>query len=61
MSPLSKPRPATISAEIAQLREQVRRAEERGQHDTAHHTMLARLLKDFPETTTSKKENENGE
>lgn len=29
---------------IERLREQVKRAEERGQFDTCHHTMLANLL-----------------
>lgn len=39
--------PPEKAALLEQLRAQVRHAEDHGQHDTAHHTMLERLEKEL--------------
>lgn len=46
-------------AELLRLQEQVRHAEQHGQTDTAHHAMLARLMKELG--ITPAKEETNGE
>lgn len=41
--------PVEVLAEYGRLKESVRKAEEKGNFDTAHHTMLQRLLKTYPQ------------
>ena len=47
MSPIhhKSPQDPELARKIAELRKAIARAESRGQYDTCHHEMLARLLK----------------
>jgi hypothetical protein len=47
-----------LQAQIDQLRAQVKHAEDHGQFDTVHHTMLARLL---AKSEPAEKEKDDGE
>ena len=49
MSPSQNKIPPELKAQIDQLKQQVRHAEDHGQFDTAHHTMLKRVLKELDE------------
>jgi hypothetical protein len=52
--------PPEIQALIDRLREQVAFAERKGQTDTAHHTMLDRVLKEYGKPVEVEKEKDDG-
>ncbi len=65
MSRSAKPVTDAVLQEYGRLKAAVRRFEEKGLYDTAHHTMLNRLLNEYPQlensAATTDEEVEDGE